>query len=100
LGSVIDHGMIRTGDILQYSDGVQVVYVRKNGADAYIFNRVTGEQLGATHAGPKSIATALAKGTGRKVQKTVWGEFKVIRGTQQLGTLFDVRHAAWVAGQL
>jgi hypothetical protein len=100
LGSVIDHGVIRTGDILQYSDGAQVVYVRKQGADAYIFNRVTGGQLGATHPGPKSIATALAKSTGRKVVKNVWGEFEVIRGTEQLGTLFDVRHAAFVAGQL
>jgi hypothetical protein len=97
---VIDHDVIRTGDILQYNDGAQVVYVRKEGADAYIFNRATGEQLGTTHIGPKSIATALAEGTGRTVEKSAWGEFEVIRGTQQLGTLFDVRHAAFVAGQL
>lgn len=100
LGSVIDHNLIRTDDILQYSNGAQIVYVRKQGADAYIFNRMTGEQLGTTHQGPKSMATALIKNTGRKVKKNTWGEFEVIHGKQHLGTLFDVRHAAFCAGLL
>jgi hypothetical protein len=98
---VIDNNELLSGDdILQYSDGAQVVYVHKQGADAYMFNRVTGGQLGKTHQGPRSIATALATGTGRKVEKSVWGEFEVFRGAQHLGTLFDVRHAAFAAGRL
>ena len=52
----------------------------KQGADAYVFHRVTRGQLSTTRS------------TGHKAEKSVWGEFNVLRGAQHLGTLFDVRH--------
>jgi hypothetical protein len=35
LGAVIDHNELLSGDTLQYSDGVQVICVRKQGADEF-----------------------------------------------------------------
>jgi hypothetical protein len=98
LGAVIDHNELLPGDILQYSNGARVRYVRKQGANEYIFNRVNGGRLGGTHQGPKSIAVALAG--GRRGEKGLWSEFEVFRGLLRLGTLFEVRHAAYAANRL
>lgn len=98
LGAVIDSNELLPGDVLRYSNGARACYMRKQGADAYIFNKANGEELGGTHQGPKSIANALASGS--RVAKNVWAEFEVFRGAVLLGTLFEVRHAAYAAGRL
>jgi hypothetical protein len=75
-----------------------VVYVRKQAAEAYVFNSVKGGRLAGTYQGPKSIANALAGDS--KVEKSVRSEYEIFHGAFRLGTLFEVRHAAYIAGRL
>jgi hypothetical protein len=73
------------------------LYIRKQGADTYVFDKANRGRLPRTHQGPKTIAKALAEGSN--VKKGIWNEFDLY-GLLLLGTLFDVRHVAHVGGQL
>lgn len=98
MAAVIENSELLLGDDLQDSNGARVLYIRKQGADTYEFDRANGGRLPRTHQGLKSIAKALAEGS--IVEKGVWAEFELFRGLLLLGTLFDVRHVAYVGGRL
>ena len=99
LAAVIDSNELLANDVLRYTNGSQVFYVRKRANEEYVFSYMNGVTLAGTHQGPKSLAQELIGAYGI-VGGRVWSDFDVFRGVVRLGTLFELRHAAYVAGRL